>query len=113
MHIFVLNPMSLSFYADAILERNRRILAFDNPRKKDVVNIQNWVENTSSLAREETAYLLQPKDLMTILSPQDAALARLTPLLEGFMRTLYRVFRKVSGAPSYPIKDNHCDTIHY
>lgn len=62
MHIFVLNPLSLSFYADAILEKNRRILAFDNPRKKDVVNIQNWVENTSSLAREETAYLLQGLD---------------------------------------------------
>ena len=34
---------------------------------------------------------------MTILSPQDAALARLTPLLEGVMRTLYRLFKKVSG----------------
>ena len=86
-----------SINADAILDRNRRILAFDDPRETDITNIQNWVENTSSLAQDETAYLLQPKDLMTIVSPQDAASARLTPLLEGVMRTLYRLFRKVSG----------------
>lgn len=84
-------------HADAILDRNRGILAFHNPRKKDVVNIRNWVENKSSLARNETAYLFQSKDLMTILSPQDAAVARLTPVLEGFMRTGYRLFRKVGG----------------
>lgn len=84
-------------HADAILDRNRGILTFHNPRKKDVVNIQNWVENKSSLARNETAYLVQSKDLMTILSPQDAAVARLTPVLEGFMRTVYRLFRKVGS----------------
>ena len=86
-----------SINADAIVDRNRRILAFDDPRETDITNIQNWVENTCSLAQDETAYLLQSKDLMTILSPQDAASARLTPLLEGVMRTLYRLFRKVSG----------------
>ncbi len=63
--------------------------------------MQNWVENTSSLARDETAYLFEPKDLMTIFSPQDAALARLTPVLEGFMRTLYRLLKKVRG-PKLP-----------
>ena len=82
---------------DAILDRNRRIFAFDDPRETDITNIQNWVENTSSLAQDETAYLLEPKDLMTIYSPQDAASARLTPLLEGVMRTLYKLFRKVNG----------------
>ena len=92
--------------ADSILDGNRRILAFDDPRKTDTTNLQNWVENTSSLAQDETAYLLQPKDLMTILSPQDAASARLTPLLEGVMRTLYRLFRKVSG-PQITLVSRH------
>lgn len=80
-----------------MLDRNRSILTFDNPRKRDVKNLQNWVENTSSIAQDETAYLNQPRDLLTTLSPQDDALSRLAPLLEGFMRTLYRVFRKVSS----------------
>ncbi len=93
--------MSLSIHADAILDGNRRIVAFDNPRKQDILNMQNWVENTSSLARDETAYLFEPKDLMTILSPQDAALAHLTPLLEGFMLALYKLLKKVRG-PKLP-----------
>ena len=86
-----------SINVDAIVDRNRRILAFDDPRKTDITNIKNWVENTSSLAQDETAYLLQPKDLMTMLSAQDAASARLTPLLEGVMRTLHKLSGKVSG----------------
>ena len=80
-----------------MLDRNRRILAFDDPRKRDTTNLRNWVENTSSLARDETAYLLQPKDLLTILSPQDHALSRLSPLLEGLIRTFRSVLSKVSS----------------
>ena len=80
-----------------MLDRNRSILAFDNPRGRDVRNLQNWVENTASIAQDETAYLLQRKDLMTILSPHDDTLSRLTPLLEGFIRTFYRIFRKVGN----------------
>lgn len=80
-----------------MLDRNRNILAFDNPRKRDITNLRNWVENTSSLAQDETAYLLHPKDLMTILSPQDHTLSRLSPLLEGFIRTFHRVLSKVSS----------------
>lgn len=80
-----------------MLDRNRSILAFDDPRKRDTTNLRNWVENTSCLARDETAYLLQPKDLMTILSPQDHALSRLSPLLEGLLRTFHSVLSKVSS----------------
>lgn len=80
-----------------MLDRSRRILAFDNPRKMDVTNLQNWVGNTSSLAGDETAYLFQPKDLMTIPLPEDNALSRLSPLLEGLIRTWYRVIGKVSS----------------
>ena len=83
-----------------MLDRNRSILAFDDPRKRDTTNLRNWVENTSSLARDETAYLLQPRDLMTTLSPQDHALSHLSPLLERLIRTFRSVLRKVSSLPA-------------
>lgn len=97
--------------ADAMLDRNRSILTFDNPRRSDVKNLQNWVENTSSIAQDETAYLSEPRDLLTTLSPQDDALSRLAPLLEGFMRTLYRVFSKVSGLHATRQKLLGCDSL--
>ena len=82
---------------DTLLDRTHRILAYDGPRKADVKNLRNWVENTSSLAEDETAYLSHAEDLLTLLSPRDDALARLVPLLEKIMRGLRRVFRKVSS----------------
>lgn len=94
-----------------MLDRNRSILTFDNPRRSDVKNLQNWVENTSSIAQDETAYLSQPRDLLTTLSPQDDALSRLAPLLEGVMRTLYRVFSKVSRSPRDSTKVVGCDSL--
>lgn len=48
---------------------------------------------------------------MTILSPQDATLGRLTPLLEGVMRILYRLFRRVSGPQATPVPNTHCDSL--
>lgn len=44
------------------------------------MNLRNWVENTSSLAQDEMAYLSQLNDLMTIHSPRDDVLARPIPL---------------------------------
>ena len=78
-----------------MLDRNRNILAFNDPRKRDITNLRNWVENTSSLARDETAYLFHPEDLMTILSPQDYTLSRLSPLLESVLSAFHRVLSKV------------------
>ena len=87
---------------DAMLDRTRRVIAFHSPRKRDITNLRNWVENTSSLARDETAYLLQPDDLMAIPSPQDDALSRLSPLLEGLIRTCGRISSKVSSPTRQP-----------
>lgn len=95
-----LHVANLTDYADTFLDRTRRILACDEPRRTDVKNLRNWVENTSSLAQDETAYLCHTQDLLTILSPGDDALARLAPLLEKIMRGLCRVFQKVSVAPT-------------
>ncbi|KAI4217626.1 MAG: hypothetical protein LQ351_000222 [Letrouitia transgressa] len=80
--------------ADALLDQNFKVLAHEDPRLGDVANLQNWVDNTSSIIKEEVAYLLQTKDLMTMLSPKDYALARLTLFSEKILRKLYRLCRK-------------------
>lgn len=79
-----------------MLEHSRAILASESPRKRDIENLQNWVDNKASVARDETAYLYKPRDLMTILLPRDDALARLTPLTERVVSGLYRLLKKVS-----------------
>lgn len=79
---------------DALLDRNRRILACNDPSRECVMNLQHWVDNTCSLAQCETAYLAYTKDLMTILSTQDDAVARLAPLMETILRSLYKIVGK-------------------
>lgn len=80
---------------DALLDRNRRILACNDPSRECVMNLQHWVDNTCSLAQCETAYLAYTKDLMTILSTQDDAVARLAPLMETILRSLYKIVGKL------------------
>ncbi|KAL9002055.1 MAG: hypothetical protein Q9180_009992, partial [Flavoplaca navasiana] len=79
---------------DAMLDHDRAILAFENPRKRDLENLRAWVDNKASVAREETAYLFKPQDLMTVSSPRDDALVRLTPLTERLVSGLYGLLRK-------------------
>ena len=81
---------------DVMLDRARAVLASDSPRKRDVESLQNWVDNQVSIARDETAYLSESKNLMTILSPRDDALARLTFLTERVVSAVYKSFNKVS-----------------
>lgn len=77
--------------------RSRIVLNYESPRQEDILNLKNWIENTSCLAEEETAYLSQHKDLMTLNSASDDALASLVPLVEGLLRRVYRLLRKVCG----------------
>ncbi len=61
------------------------------------MNLQHWVDNMCRLAQCETAYLAYTKDLMTILSTQDDAVARLAPLMESILLSLYKIVGKVSN----------------
>lgn len=88
--------ISDQFDVDAMLNRNREICSFERPREADLQNLRIWIDNKASVARDETAYLSQPKDLMTFLSPRDDAMARLTPVTERLVGAVFRVLRKVS-----------------
>lgn len=42
---------------DQFVERTSRILSFGPAHRRDVESLQNWVDGTGYLARDETAYL--------------------------------------------------------
>ena len=88
----------VSWLVDVLLHGLRTALASDDPRQEAITNLQNWVENTSSLAEEETTYLSLRMDLMTMHANKDAAFACLMPFVESALRQLYGLFKKVSDA---------------
>ncbi|KAI1504694.1 hypothetical protein F5X99DRAFT_370710 [Biscogniauxia marginata] len=67
---------------DALIERNRRMLSFETATNRDVANLQNWIDGNGCIAREETAYLEQGEDLLTVASPNDSAIIWLGLLVE-------------------------------
>lgn len=79
---------------DAYIERSHRVLGLEVASHRDVVSLQNWVDGNGCIARQETAYLAQTEDLLTIASPDDGATKWLGALVEGFL------FRKRVG--QYP-----------
>jgi hypothetical protein len=58
------------------------VLGFKAASDRDVVNLQNWVDGNGCIAREETAYLARAGDLLSVVSPDDNAVAWLGALVE-------------------------------
>ena len=62
---------------------------------RDVVNLQNWVDGTGSLDRDETAYLSEPADLAGLVPPGDSATTQLESWVEDCLIRLHKGFRQV------------------
>jgi len=58
------------------------MLSFEVASHRNVVNLQNWVGGNGCIAREETAYLARAEDLLSVVSPDDNAVAWLEALVE-------------------------------
>ncbi|KAI1086078.1 caspase domain-containing protein [Rostrohypoxylon terebratum] len=67
---------------DTLIERNRQILSLEAASSRDVVNLQNWVDGNGCIAREETMYLKQGEDLLSVASPNENAVIWLGSLIE-------------------------------
>jgi hypothetical protein len=74
-----------------MVERNYKILAHEGARQQDITSLENWVEGTGCLSREETRYLAANDDLLCAATTNDRLLVRLELLLEShhFMLHLY------------------------
>ena len=64
--------------------------------KRAVANLNNWVQGTVPLAREETAYLQRETDLLCVNVPTDNALVQLEEMIESVFVRFHKAYRKVS-----------------
>ena len=78
-----------------MIERNHRILGFEAARPRDVLNLQNWVNGSGCIAREETAYLQNCRELLSVNSLDDHAITWLEILVGGILVQLSKCFGKV------------------
>ncbi|KEF52909.1 uncharacterized protein A1O9_10815 [Exophiala aquamarina CBS 119918] len=90
-HLFRL----LSGVLDSMVERNRQILALETAKTRDISSLKHWVEGNACIAREETAYLLQPKDLLSTVPVSDDAVAQVEAWLEDKIIHWWKDFREL------------------
>jgi len=62
---------------------------------RDVLNLQNWVDGTGALARDETEYLSCRNDLASLVPPADCATAELESLVEDSLIRFHKDIRQV------------------
>lgn len=76
-------------------------MALGPPSQRDTQALQNWLDGTGMIAREERAYLSHSRDLVTVSPADDTAMTHLETWVEGQLIRYYRGFRKVQ--PTRPL----------
>ena len=80
---------------DVFLEKNHRILGYKSADPRDVQNLQNWVDGTGCIVREETAYLQSNEELLTLRHSYDSAVTWLETIVEDSIIRLHSCFGRV------------------
>ncbi|XTI82344.1 hypothetical protein V2W45_1228407 [Cenococcum geophilum] len=78
---------------DQFAERTYRMLSFGSAQRRDVKSLQNWLDGTGCLAREETAYLAHHRELASLAPVADSAVIQLEAWVEDKLIRFYRGFR--------------------
>lgn len=92
---------------DALLERNEKMLARSGCRDRDVQNLANWIENTASLAKEETTYLSSKDDLLALgKNNRDPVNCPLESPVEDSLIWLNKWTGRVSNQDGHTLKDD-------
>ena len=71
------------------------MLNFGPAQRRDIESLQNWLDGTGCLAREETAYLTHHQELVFLAPAGDNAVLQLEAWVEDKLIRFYRGFRKV------------------
>ncbi len=85
----------LSGGLDSLVERNRQLLALETAKNLDISSLKHWIDGNACITREETAYLLQPKDLLSTAPSSDDAVAQVEAWLEDRVIQCWKDFREV------------------
>lgn len=75
--------------------RTSWMLGFEPPCVRYIESLQNWVNGTGCLAREETAYLSHCQDLACLAPTTDSAIFQLQNWIEDRPIALWLGFYKV------------------
>jgi hypothetical protein len=70
-------------------------MSLNKAPSRDIINLQNWVDGTGSLARDETDFLGDRNELVSLAPDSDSAIAKLEFWLEDNLIRFYRGFRQV------------------
>jgi hypothetical protein len=84
---------------DQFAERTHRMLSYGCAQQRDVKSLQNWLDGTGCLAREEAAYLTHQKELASLAPVTDSAVTQLEAWVEDKLVRFYIGFRSVRQKP--------------
>jgi hypothetical protein len=68
--------------SDGMVEQNHRVMSVPESSERDIQSLRNWVQGTSSLARQETSYLERRDDLVNLTGSADNAITRMESKVE-------------------------------
>lgn len=88
---------------DQFVERTSRMLRLQSAKERDVASLQNWVEATGCLAREETAYLAYHSDLASLAPEMDNTVLQLETWVEDKLIHYWQGFRNVRMRQTQPL----------
>ena len=76
------------------------MLRFNPAPARDVLSLQNWVDGTGNLSRDETAYLENERELISLDPSSDSAIKKLENWVEDQLIRRCKGFRAVLNIPS-------------
>lgn len=77
---------------NALIKKNHRMFKFEIVNSRDVMSLQNWVNNNFCLIRNETAYLTRCKKLLSVMNLEDDIFARMKIWIENKLIQFYKNF---------------------
>lgn len=87
---------SLTWLPDDLVERTGRTLSFGRSEVRDVQSLRNWVDGNRCVARDETSYLSDEKDLFSLSPTLDSAAARFEDWIEDRLAQFFSHSKLVS-----------------
>lgn len=71
------------------------MLGFGPAQQRDIESLQNWLDGTGCLAREETAYLTHHRELVSLAPAGDTGVLQVETWVEDKFIQFFRSFRTV------------------
>ena len=78
----ICHRQSLIWSPDDLVERTGRTLSFDRSEVRDVQSLRTWLVGNACVAKDETSYLSDEKDLFSLSPSLDSAAARFEDWIE-------------------------------